>query len=101
VRFMKPTIELVHIGPTNEEDDLKLDDVRSVKDGGVSKRIGFLPRIDDAVLRLVVLLTEAEVEFAHDSVKELRSKAGMTVSDRVIRQIAPAVIARELKKAKR
>lgn len=101
MRFMTAKIELVHIGPTDKENDLLLDDVRSVKDGGVSKRIGFLPRIEDAVLRLVVPLNEAEVQFAHDSVKELRSKAGMTVSDRVIRQIAPAVIARELKKAKR
>lgn len=98
---MDATIELVHIGPTDKENDLLLDDVRSVKDGGQSKRIGFLPRIEDAVLRFVVPLTDEEVQFAHDSVKELRAKAGMTVSDRVIRQMAPAVIARELKRAKR
>ena len=97
---MTPTIELVHIGPTDPQNDLLLDDVRSVK-GDKSKRIGFLPRIPDAVLRLVVPLTEDEVRFAHDSVRELRAKSGMSVSDRVMRQMDPMTISRELKKVKR
>lgn len=98
---MDSTIELVHIGPTDPQNDLLLDDVRSVKGDGKSKRIGFLPRIPDAVLRLVVPLEEDEVRFAHESVRELRAKSGMSVSDRVMRQMDPMTISRELKKVKR
>lgn len=98
---MNATIELVHIGPTEPGHDLLLDDVRSVKADGKSKRIGFLPRIPDAVLRFVVPLSEEEIQFALDAVKELRAKDGMTVADRTLRQMTPAQLSAAIKKGKR
>jgi hypothetical protein len=95
---MNATIELVHIGPTGPEHDLLLDDVRSVKADGTSKRIGFLPRIPDAVLRFVVPLSEEEIQFALNAVKELRAKDGLTVADRTLRQMTPQQLAVALKK---
>lgn len=94
---MTPKIELVQIG----EDSLLLDDVRSVKEDGTSKRLGFLPRIDDAVLRFVVPVKAEEADFVHKSVAELRRGMNLTVSPRVLRQMEPAELARALKKGKK
>lgn len=94
---MTATIELIQVG----DDALLLDDVRSSKGEGKSKRLGFLPRIEDAVLRFVVPVSDAEAEFALQSVRELRKASGTTVSDRVMRQMEPAQLARAIKKGKR
>jgi len=91
---MTPKIELIQVG----EDSLLLDDVRSVKEDGTSKRLGFLPRIDDAILRFVVPVTSAEADFVHKSVTELRKASSMSVSARVLRQLEPAELARALKR---
>lgn len=94
---MTPKIELVQIG----EDSLLLDDVRSVKEDGTSKRLGFLPRIDNAVLRFVVPVSNADADFVHKSVAEIRKTANMSVADRVLRQMEPAQLARALKAGKK
>ena len=94
---MTPTIELVQVG----EPELLLDDVRSVKGEGKSKRLGFLPRIEDAVLRFVVPVSDSEADFALQSVRELRKASGMAVSDRVMRQMEPRALAAAIKKGKR
>lgn len=94
---MTPKIELVQFG----DDSLELDDVRSVKGEGKSKRIGFLPRIDNASLRFVVPLSDSEVEFALQSVKELRQAVGMTVADQALRQLDPKKLAAALKRGKK
>lgn len=94
---MTPKIELVQIG----EDSLLLDDVRSVKEEPKGKRLGFLPRINDAKLRFVVPVSDAEAEFVHKSVVDQRAAIGMTVSDQILRQMQPNELARALKRGKK
>lgn len=94
---MTPTIELVQVG----EPGLLLDDVRSVKGEGKSKRLGFLPRTDNAILRFVVPLKADEAALVHAAVVEQRKALGMAVSDRILSQMEPAELAKALKKGKR
>lgn len=94
---MTTTIQLVKIEP----DELLLDDVRSVREDGTDKRLGFLPRIDNAILRFVVPLKADEAIRVHAAVTEQRKAVGMKVSERMLNQLEPAELAKALKKGKR